>query len=462
MDYQTKYVTRLAEYDREMSAWREAAAKADAAMKQAPGKPPAVTPEIDPFFSDVTFEGPFAVSDRRKKDNDVMNLDKDVEIQKKLALKLRREREMTVTRDQLLTPEDKSRVKALGEELAEMKKLSPPEPEMADAVEEGKPVEQHVFIRGDYNAPGELAPKLFPSVLVKAGDPKITTGSGRVQMAEWLTRADHPLTARVMVNRMWYWHFGEGIVRSPDNFGRMGERPTHPELLDYLATAFTGEGWSIKKMHRMMMLSSTYQMASTATDEAFEKDPENRLLSRFQRRRLDVEEIRDGLLAVDGSLDLEMGGTLQSGFGTDGENSSGRLSLNPEKLTRRTVYVPLRRANLPNLLNLFDFGDATTVTGKRSLTTVAPQALFAMNSDFLRDRARNLAESILEHTDLNDSQRMERIFLRTLNRPPAAGEQDSALSFIHNLQQKFKKSDVEAWQSLCRALLASNEFIYVD
>jgi len=197
--------------------------------------------------------------------------------------------------------------------------------------------------------------------------------------------------------------------------------------------------------------------------EHHEKDPENRLLSRFERRRLDVEEIRDGMLAADGTLVYEMGGTLQTGFGTDGENSSGRLSLNPEKLQLRTVYLPLRRANLPALLNLFDFGDATTVNGKRVVTTVAPQALFAMNSDFVAQRARNLAGRILENTELDDAQRLERVFLRTLNRPPSGSEKDSALSYLGAYRRKFAgKTEMEAWQSLCRVLMASNEFIYVD
>jgi cytochrome c553 len=460
--YQAKVLARMAEYEKKLAEWRQAAAKADEARTPAPPKPAPVSAEIDPFFNDVLTRGPFFVADARSKGDDVMNLDKDKERQRKLEEQRKREREYTITREELLTDEAKQRVKALRAEYDEMKKAAPAEPEMADAVEEGKPVEQHVLIRGDYNSPGDVAPKLFPSIVAKPEDPKIESGSGRLQLAEWLTRPDNPLTSRVFVNRLWYWHFGEGLVRTPDNFGKMGERPTHPELLDYLASDFVKQGWSVKKLHRAIMLSNTYQMASTAPETSYEKDPENRLLSRFQRRRLEVEEIRDGMLALDGSLDLTMGGTLQTGFGTDSENSEDRLSLNPEKLTRRTVYLPLRRANLPTLLNLFDFGDATTVNGKRALTTVAPQALFAMNSEFVLERARNLAESVLEHTELTESQRLDRIFMRTLNRPAVADEKDTALSFVRTFEKKFSKTEVEAWQSLCRLLIASNEFIYVD
>ncbi len=462
VDYQTKYLEKLAAYDKKIAEWRDRATKTEAAMKSAPGKP-SVEAEEEPFFTDVTFGGPFAVADARKRENDVVNVDKDKERQRKLEEKMRREREMTVPREELLTDADRDRLRTLRAELDEMRKGAPPEPEMADAVAEGAQVEQHVFVRGDYNSPGEVAPKSVPSILTKAGSPQFGQGSGRLELAEWTARADNPLTARVFVNRVWEWHFVDGLVRTPDNFGRMGERPTHPELLDWLAAEFVQHGWSVKQLHRTIMLSSAYQMSSAVTEQASQKDPENRLLSHFTRRRLEVEEIRDGLLAADGTIDYEMGGSLQKGFGTDGENSEGRLSLNPEKLSRRTVYIPLRRANLPTLLNLFDFGDATTVNGKRVITTVAPQALFAMNSEFVVERARNLAARALENGGLDDGGRLDSIYLRTLSRPATAVEKDTALTYINHYRQKFAgKSESEAWQSFCRALLGSNEFIYVD
>ena len=336
-------------------------------------------------------------------------------------------------------------------ELAELKSAAPPEPDMACAVEEGAPVNQKVFIRGDYNSPGEDAPKGFPKILtVSATQPEVASGSGRERLAEWLVRREHPLTARVMVNRIWQWHFGEGIVRTPDNFGKMGERPTHPELLDYLASRFVESGWSIKAMHRTIMLSSAYQMASQADVAVVEADPENRLFSLFNRQRLDVEEIHDSMLAIDGTIDLTMGGTLQKGFGTDKENSADRLSLNPEKLRRRTVYLPLRRANLPTLLNLFDFGDATTVTGKRALTNVAPQALFMMNSDFVSERALNLAQS-LSKREAESTHRIECAYWTILDRQPSAAEVDAGLTYIDNFRKKFERvSELDAWRSLRR------------
>jgi hypothetical protein len=214
----------------------------------------------------------------------------------------------------------------------------------------------------------------------------------------------------------------------------------------------------------MIMLSSAYQMASENPNIAPDSDADNRLLTRFNRRRLSVEEMRDGLLAIDGTIDFTMGGTLQTGRGTDGENNQGRLSFNPEKSKRRTVYLPLRRANLPTLLNLFDFGDATTASGKRQLTNVATQALFWLNSEFLTERSLEVAKSLLDQKEMSDEARVEAAYLRILNRQPTKDEVEGALNYVTGFKQKFagKDADQKAWQSLCRALMASNNFVYVD
>jgi hypothetical protein len=281
-----------------------------------------------------------------------------------------------------------------------------------------------------------------------------------------MTRPDHPLTARVMANRVWLWHFGEGIVGTPDNFGKTGDRPSHPELLDFLASSFVESGWSVKSLHRMIVLSNAYQMSTGISDEAIGADPENKLFSRFPRRRLTVEELRDGLLASDGSLDLTMGGTLQKGFGTDGENSNDRLSLRPETNRRRMIYLPLRRANLPSLLNLFDFGDATTASGKRSLTTVAPQALFMMNSELAVGAAGDLAAILLGRRDLDDDGRIRLLYERAYGRPPSADETALAASFLARFDRALEADGEEgarlgSWQALCQAILASNEFVTI-
>jgi hypothetical protein len=363
----------------------------------------------------------------------------------------------------IATDAGKAELKTLRAEQQKLKDALPPEPEMACAVEEDAPVVQKVLLRGDYNNLGEEAPKTFPLVIAGRERQIVKDGSGRRELAEWLASGSNPLTARVMVNRIWQGHFGEGIVRTPDNFGKMGERPTHPELLDYLAATFVEKGWSMKEMHRLLLNSNAYQMASTATPEQAKADGENRLYSRFPRRRLLVEEMRDGMLAISGKLDYTMGGTLQSGFGTDGENSNGRLSISPEEQTRRTVYMPLRRANLPALFNLFDFGDATTPNGKRVVTNVAPQALFLMNSKFVSEQADAVAKAVLSDGAADTKQKVDRVYRKVLNRPATAAEVDNALSYAASFRQRFPKTvESDAWASLTRILLASNEFIYVD
>jgi hypothetical protein len=242
----------------------------------------------------------------------------------------------------------------------------------------------------------------------------------------------------------------------------MGDRPSHPELLDFLAGEFVRQGYSIKALHRLLMTSSTYQMASE-NPSALDSDPDNRLFSRFNRRRLTIEELRDAMLSIDGTLDLTMGGALQTGRGTDGENNQGRLSLNPEKLKRRTVYLPLRRANLPTLLNLFDFGDATTPSGKRQLTNVATQALFWLNSEFVFDRSKQLAQLLLADKTADDQARVASLYRRILNRQPRPDEIAGAVQFLTG-SKKVANGNVEdkAWQSLVRVLMCSNEFVYVD
>ncbi len=366
-------------------------------------------------------------------------------------------------RKRILQPETVATIARLGVEVAELEARAMPEPPMANGVEEGSVVDQKVFVRGDYNAEGEPAPKVFPAIIAGFDQVPAASGSGRVELAEWIASPANPLTARVMVNRIWQKHFGEGIVRTPSNFGKLGTPPTHPELLDWLAATFVEDGWSVKSMHRRIMLSNAYSISSRASVAAAKADPSNLWLSHFNRRRLDVEELRDGMLAIDNSIDLRMGGTLQSGFGTDRENSSDRLSIDPTKSTRRMVYLPLRRANLPTLLNLFDFGDAVTSLGKRPVTNVAPQALFMMNSEFVAARAGNLADQLLETDGWNDTDRARHAYMRVLAREPDGRELDGAMSYVGGFASRFDDAAArEAWQSYCRILLASNDFIYVD
>lgn len=426
--YQARYIKMQA-------SWAEAMDRTRASRRS--GKdvmPPRIYADDDQFFFDVHYEGPHSVpaKDRAK-----------------------------------LWPADKlAPVAKLEKELEALKQQLPQEPPMACAVAdnpagEGGVTFGKVYVRGDYNTFGEAAPPAVPQVLSDFAPPQFPpSGSGRLELAQWLTRPDNPLTARVFVNRVWYWHFGEGIVRTPDNFGKMGARPSNPELLDYLAQRFIREGWSLKKLQKEIVLSSIYRMSSLPAEQQVAADPENTLLSRYPRRRLTVEELRDGMLWLDQSLDTTMGGTLQSGFGTDGENSSDRLSMKPEATKRRTVYVPLRRANLPGLLNLFDFGDATTTASQRTSTIIAPQALFLMNSEFVEDRAKALS---LQAASGSDADRMRKLYVRILGREATGSEVDDALSYLTKFRDRFpKRAPADAWMSISRILLASNEYIYLD
>jgi hypothetical protein len=308
---------------------------------------------------------------------------------------------------------------------------------MACAVKEGQTIEQHVFLRGDYHNLGDPVERTAP-VILRLDLPlePVKTNSGRLELANWIIDPRNPLPARVIANRIWQGHFGEGIVRTPDNYGRLGDHPSNPELLDYLARTFIDNGWSIKKMHKLIMLSKTYQMSAAFDEEKRAKDPENRLLSHFPRQRLSIEEIRDSYLAMGADLDLTMGGTLDPGVGTDGETSSSRISMNPEKTNRRSIYLPLRRSNLPTIYSLFDFGDATTPDGRRNSTIVATQALFVMNSPLVIREANHLTAHVLKQEKLGE-RRVEEIYIRVLDRKPDPSEIDRGLTYVASLRQKW-------------------------
>jgi hypothetical protein len=430
-EYQEDFRRSAYQYDQDLSWWKQAQGNFPNAGKIA-GPHPRMTVEKDPFFVAIWQDGGPLY---RSRDEQMASL----------------------------TPEKAKQAQALLAQAAEMEKTLPTkEVPMACAVKEGPTVDQKVFVRGDYHNLGDPVAHTVPAILrLSAPAPEVKTNSGRLELADWIVDPRNPLPSRVMANRIWQGHFGDGIVRTPDNYGRLGERPSNPELLDYLAKTFMETGWSIKKMNRLIMLSKTYQM-SAAYDEATKaKDPENRMLSHFPRQRLSIEEIRDAYLAMGGDLDLTMGGTLDPGVGTDGETSSGRISMNPEKTDRRSIYLPLRRSNLPTLYTLFDFGDATTPEGHRNPTSVATQALFVMNSPLVIREAKNIADTVLKQETQN-KRRVEEIYLRVLDRRPDANEIDKGLTYMNGFRSKWNTIDEEtAWTSLTHALMASNEFIFV-
>jgi hypothetical protein len=283
-----------------------------------------------------------------------------------------------------------------------------------------------------------MVPRRFPIVLAGDKQPPITTGSGRPELAAWLTDPKNPLTARVMVNRIWQHHFGEGLVRTPSNLGALGERPTHPELLDWLAARFVESGWSVKEIHRLILLSATYQQASTPSKDALYRDADNRLWTRQNRLRLTAEELRDALLAVAGRLDLTAGGPADRDFAKP----------------RRTVYQMTVRSDRTGFGPLFDAADPTAPVDRRIDSTVAPQALFLMNHPFVAEQARALAADALSHVG-NDESRIKATYLRLFGRIPTEQELRIGVGLL-------ARRDLADWTGYCKVLLAANEFCLID
>jgi|SRR5579883_1153528 len=381
---------------------------------------------------------------------------------------------------------------------AEIKKLesSLPKPQPTLAVEEGskdaygtQPRNLYVQARGNYSLPGVEAPAVFPRIIAgeeqkpfvpvkpNANDKleanKIRYGairdrSGRLELANWIASPTHPLTARVLVNRVWQHHFGEGLVRTPDNFGRLGERPTHPELLDWLAVQFVKNGWSLKKLHKLILLSATYQMSSAHDPKSAQTDPENRLLWRFNRRRLEAEAIRDSILAVAGTLDRTPGDSLLSNGNfeyvtNDQSNTSTRYNS-----LRRSIYLPVIRNNVFDFFQAFDFVEPHVSNGKRASTVIASQALYLLNNPFVTAQAGAFAESLLK-AEASNEERVKSAYLRAFARPATIEEVSNAVSFIQRYDAALAGQEKDpatrrkkAWAAWTQVVFASSEFVYVN
>lgn len=340
-----------------------------------------------------------------------------------------------------------------------------------------KPSDGQVHLRGNVHAPGNTVPRGFVRVVSSKPWPKISPeSSGRRELADWLADPANPLPARVTVNRIWQKLFGEGLVRSVDYFGTRGDRPTHPELLDWLATEFVRNGWSQKKLIRQIVLSRAYGMSSTHDPAIFARDPDNRLLWRMNRRRLDAESLRDAVLAVSDQLIPHSGGPalalhLPENVGgldpKDVNPISFRTSKFPEEQHRlRTIYLPVVRSRAQpgpaELRNLFDFVPPTEMTGQRPSTSVATQALFLMNSEFIKSQSEKVASWLLRDSALEDRELLEKLYLRALNRPVTQMEWDEARQFLGTNSAPNSPPDSRraAWTAYCHAMLCSNEFLF--
>ncbi|WP_235963842.1 PSD1 and planctomycete cytochrome C domain-containing protein [Tautonia rosea] len=373
--------------------------------------------------------------------------------------------------ESLYPDETKEELKGLQEALKAIKEAAPELP-TAMGVTEGEAVtDLAIHIRGSHLTLGEVVPRRVPTALTRFETPEFNeSSSGRLELARWIADEEHPLTARVMVNRIWRWHFGNGIVASTDNFGVLGDEPTHGPLLDWLAHRFVEDGWSIKAMHRRIMGSQTYQMSSDPNPMATAIDPENRFLWRMPIRRLEAEAIRDALLALGGRLDREVGGSLLTV-----ENRGYFFNHTSKDLTnydsnRRSLYLPIVRNHLYDVFQLFDASDASVAVGDRQSTTVAPQALFLMNSDLVLQAASDLATDLLGQTDRSDAERITLLYERAYARPPSDEETARALAAIDRLAEAWESDGStmnedalrrESWTALCQVILAANEFMYI-
>ena len=332
---------------------------------------------------------------------------------------------------------------------------------------EGEIADVPVHIRGSHlNLEPKPVPRGFPALLAErvAPPPIPEKSSGRLELARWLCDPAHPLTARVMVNRIWQGHFGNGLVRTPSNFGLRGEAPTHPELLDWLAGEFVRRGWSLKELHRLVMLSSTYRMDSNPEAAARERDPENRLVSHQNRRRLEAEAVRDALLAASGRLDLALGGSLLPTKDGDYVTNDQSNDAAQYTSTRRALYLPVIRNSIYDLFSTFDYADPSMALEQRSATVDPSQALLLLNSPLAVGESESFARSLLARGELDERARLEELWQRAYQRAPREGESARAAAFLadHLAHDSGGDARLRAWSALCRALCASNEFLYVD
>jgi hypothetical protein len=355
------------------------------------------------------------------------------------------------------------------DDLGELRAKAPPPVPMAMAIQDGVVRDCRINLRGDPENPGAVVPRGFLSVLdktVPAPSSLSSETSGRLELAGWIASDRNPLTPRVAVNRIWHHLFGGRLVESVDNFGALGERPTHPELLDFLALRFVEQEWSFKKCIRALMLSSTYQMSSELDPIACVKDPENQWMWRMNRRRLDAEAIRDSVLMLSGQLDWAMGGSLSPT--NDAPLRTVEMAGNaPVTSTRRSLYLPVIRNDTLDLFQVFDFADPYSITGKRYTTTAPTQALFMLNSPFMLEQSRRWAEALLAMAATDDAHRVASAYAQAFGRPATADESERALRFVAEYQAALENKEPEkrrllAWQSFCHALLASTELRFID
>jgi hypothetical protein len=346
----------------------------------------------------------------------------------------------------------RARLIPLKRELQDLEKEAPVVPETLSVNEEKDPGDYQICIRGNVRNLGEVVPRGFLTVATTDENMAIPKSrSGRLQLARWIASEENPLTARVIVNRIWSHLFGAGLVRTVDNFGAPGERPSHPELLDWLAIKFVEDGWSTKRMIRRIVLSRAYQLASLHEQDS-DIDPENRLLAHQNRRAMDAETLRDLWLSVSGELTAD-------GFG-DPVRPGTKSEYDYEfPIGARAVYLPVFRNELPDLYEVFDFPDPNLSRGQRTSSTLPTQALFLMNNPFVLDRAAATARRV-QRMKGNDDERLEWLTLAYLGRHPIPAERDLVDRFLH--QPSSAPNPQGRWERICQALMGSISLRFVE
>ncbi len=350
------------------------------------------------------------------------------------------------------------------ESLAKLTSAIPRQSALAPAMFDGAGVDECVLLRGNTKTPGETVPRRFLEAIAGADQPPIQTGSGRLELARRMTDPRHPLLARVFVNRVWQHLFTRGIVASADNFGVLGEMPTHPELLDYLASDFVQSGWSIKQLIRKLVLTRTYQMSSRPSAQALQVDPRNLLWQHMPLKRLEAEAIRDAVLAVSGRLDDKMYGPSVPTYLTPFMDGRGRPASGPlDGDGRRSLYLSVRRNFMNTMFLAFDYPIPFTSAGRRSVSNVPAQALTMMNSPFVVAEAKRWAARALSQPAASPQERIDRLYLAAFSRQPTEAERASALSFLAEQATRYgsQTDDARAWTDLCHVLLNVKEFIFV-
>ena len=428
-----------------LAAWKDAVAPQDAKLDLSADS--AALAAIQAVADQLQKEISVALDKRRAKeplDKTAEELLKDIVDDNKGPCGIQKEQNDQI--EKLISAERRKKNDEIRKELEERKKQVGEKYPVAHCIKDGAAKNLHVYIRGNYKEQGDEVPRRFLEILTSGEAKPFSQGSGRLELASAIADEHNPLTARVVVNRVWQQHFGRGLVGTPSNFGMLGERPTHPELLDDLASRFMSGGWSLKWLHRQIMLSSAYRASSEFKPENYQRDPDNRLLWRMNRRRLDIEAWRDSLLTASGNLDLALGG--QSVDMSKGGNR------------RRTLYAAISRHNLNSTLRLFDFPDPNLTSERRSSTTVPMQQLFVMNSEFMVSQAKSLA-SRLQTESADDSARIRFAYQLLFSREPSEKELQVGTTFL-NAAESTPDVKLTPWERYTQALLGTNEFVFVD